>query len=91
MHALGQCVVGLPYRQGVTSLPAPSSVFDPRISLATAIHSQPGVYALLLGSGTSTGAGVPTGWGVVQALIAQAAAASAAEVPGDLDPESWWQ
>ena len=69
---------------------APTSVLDPRITLATALHSQPGVYALLIGSGTSTGAGVPTGWGVVQALVAQAAAAARTEPEGELDPEAWW-
>jgi hypothetical protein len=66
------------------------NALDPRISLATALHSQPGVYALLLGSGTSTGAGVPTGWGVVQALVSRAAAASGEAVPDELDPETWW-
>jgi hypothetical protein len=66
-------------------------LFDSRISLATALHSQPGVYALLLGSGVSTGVGVPTGWGVVKALVTSAAAASGAAVPADLDPEAWWK
>jgi hypothetical protein len=41
--------------------------------LATAMQSQPGVYALLLGSGISTGAGIPTGWGVVTSLVEKAA------------------
>lgn len=54
------------------------------------MHSQPGMYALLLGSGTSTAAGVPTGWGVVQDLVARSAAASGLDVPEDLDPELWW-
>ena len=73
------------------TLTSPAGPFlDPRISLATALHSQPGVYALLLGSGVSTGPGVPTGWGVVQALVAEAAAASGEDVPTDLDPENWW-
>jgi hypothetical protein len=76
----------------MSDLPAPPlrSVLDPRISLATALQAQPGVYALLLGSGTSTGAGVPTGWGVVTELVRKAAAAAKDDVPGDLDPESWW-
>lgn len=63
--------------------------------LATAMHSQPGVYALLLGSGVSTGAAVPTGWGVVSNLVEKAAAA---QDPDDVeshklaaeDPEAWW-
>lgn len=68
-----------------------AGAFDPRISLATGMHAQPGVYALLLGSGVSTGAGVPTGWGVVTELVRQAAAADGVETPQDhFDPERWW-
>ncbi|MPV87287.1 hypothetical protein GB882_01295 [Georgenia ruanii] len=63
--------------------------------LATSMHAQPGVYAVLLGSGVSTGAGVPTGWGVVQDLVRRAAAAAAPGDSGSLqqaqeDPEAWW-
>ena len=72
------------------SIPVTSGPLDPRISLATAMHAQPGAYALLLGSGASTGAGMPTGWGVVQTLVAQAIAASGERVTPDLDPEAWW-
>ncbi len=42
---------------------------DPVVMLATGMHGQPGVYALLIGSGVSTGAGIPTGWGVVTELV----------------------
>lgn len=65
------------------------------VSLATSIHAQPGVYAVLLGSGVSTGAGIPTGWGVVRDLVRRIAAASdpgnedAAKAAWD-DPENWW-
>ncbi|MBM7416259.1 MULTISPECIES: SIR2 family protein [Nocardiaceae] len=63
--------------------------------LAMAMHAQPGVYALLLGSGISTSAGIPTGWGVVKSLVSKLAAA---EDPDDAqshalaasDPEAWW-
>lgn len=70
-------------------------MLDPEVSLATAMHSQPGVYALLLGSGVSTGAGVPTGWGITTALIRDLAAAHAPEDPqaadtAASDPEGWW-
>lgn len=65
-------------------------LLDPRVILATAVHAQPGVYALLLGSGVSTGAQVPTGWGVVKALVAQVATASGESVDDDFDPEAWW-
>lgn len=65
-------------------------MFDPMVSLATALHAQPGVYALLLGSGVSTGAGVPTGWGVVTELVRRAAQA-AGDAPGEgFNPEDWW-
>jgi hypothetical protein len=63
---------------------------DPRISLATAFTTQPGVYALLLGSGVSTGAGILTGWGVVDALVRRAAAASGKTPGDDFDADVWW-
>ncbi len=74
---------------------SPANAFDPLVMLATGVHAKPGVYAVLLGSGVSTGAGIPTGWGVVQELVRRAAAA---RDPGDLgaadaaaaDPEAWW-
>lgn len=63
--------------------------------VAAGVQAKPGVYALLLGSGVSTGAGIPTGWGIVQELVRRAAAA---HDPGDsgaadaaaADPEAWW-
>ncbi len=63
--------------------------------LATSVHSQPGVYALLLGSGVSTGAGIPTGWGVIQALVRRLAAATEPHDPDAADraaqdPDGWW-
>jgi hypothetical protein len=47
---------------------------------------------LLLGSGTSTAAGVPTGWGVVSDLIRKVAALQGeqAAAEADADPEVWW-
>lgn len=68
---------------------------DPLVMLATGMHGQPGVYALLLGSGVSTGAGIPTGWGVVTELVRRAAAAANPEDPeapnrAAADPEAWW-
>jgi hypothetical protein len=64
--------------------------------LATSMHAQPGVYAVLIGSGVSTGARIPTGWGIVQKLVRQLATATAAALgQGDqldetFDPERWW-
>ena len=34
--------------------------------MAFNLHNSPGVYALLLGSGISRDAGVPTGWEIVK-------------------------
>lgn len=68
-----------------------STGLDPRVALATGMHAQPGVYALLLGSGVSTGAGIPTGWGVVAELTRRVAAASGEAPDGDdFDVEKWW-
>ena len=70
----------------------PGPGLDPTLALALGVVASPGVYALLLGSGTSTAAGIPTGWGVVSDLIRKVATlqgdqeARAAEA----DPEGWW-
>lgn len=50
---------------------------EPELKLAIALHSSPGVYALLLGSGLSSAAGVPTGWQVTLDLIRKLAATQA--------------
>ena len=63
---------------------------DPRVSLAGALESQPGVYALLVGSGVSTGAGVPTGWGVVDSLVRRVAVASGETLESSFDAGTWW-
>lgn len=73
-----------------TPLPRPLDPFDPLVALATSLHSQRGVYALLIGSGVSTGVGIPTGWGVVEALVRRVAAASGASIDPDGDWEHWW-
>ncbi len=44
-------------------------MLDPIISLAIAMQSDSGVYALLVGSGLSRSAGIPTGWEIVLDLI----------------------
>ncbi|MYA25247.1 MAG: hypothetical protein F4091_07400 [Acidimicrobiales bacterium] len=54
---------------------------DPLLSLASSIHAGPGVYALLLGSGVSRAAGIPTGWEITLSLVERLA-----ELSGD-DPE----
>jgi len=55
------------------------------------MHAAPGVYAVLLGSGVSTAAGILTGWQVVQDLIRQVAVAEGADLDEvALDAEAWW-
>jgi hypothetical protein len=44
-------------------------MIEPTLSLAIALQSDPGVYALLLGSGLSRSAGIPTGWEIVLDLV----------------------
>lgn len=70
---------------------------SPAVSLAMQMHAQPGEFAVLLGSGISRGADIPTGWGVVIDLVRQAAAAHAAAAgepaptfETDDDVEQWW-
>ncbi len=62
---------------------------NPIIQLAFAIRNNPGVFALLLGSGVSRSAAIPTGWEIVLDLIRQIAAASGEETPGD--PVQWYK
>lgn len=69
-----------------------TSPLDTRLMLAMGVQSQPGVYALLLGSGVSTGAGIKTGWGIMEDLVRRAAVAAGTE-PDEavgLDAEAWW-
>jgi hypothetical protein len=63
---------------------------DPRIALASSIHASPGVYAVLVGSGLSTAAGIPTGWGVVQSLVERVATLEGVELEG-LEPDEWFE
>ena len=63
-------------------------MIDPVHSLAFSVHSNPGVYALLLGSRISRSAGIPTGWDITLDLITKLAAARAQEVNGT--PEKWF-
>lgn len=62
---------------------------DAVTSVAFALRGRPGAYALLLGSGVSTGAGVPTGWRIVELLTEELAAVEGVDV-GD-DPETWYR
>jgi hypothetical protein len=64
---------------------------DPMVQLAFTLYQAPGTYALLLGSGVSTGAGIPTGWDITLDLIRQLAALEGADEEAQTDPEGWFQ
>lgn len=49
-------------------------MIEPLTSLAFSVYSGKGVYALLLGSGLSSAAQIPTGWGITLDLIRKVAA-----------------
>jgi hypothetical protein len=76
-----------------TSGTTPSQAFDPSLSVALALHATPGGYALLLGSGMSRTAGIPTGWEVVQDLIRRVATleSAAGVAQGIVDPADWFR
>lgn len=61
---------------------------DSSLDLALSLKSLPGGYALLLGSGISKSAGVPTGWDIIVDLINQLAVLLNEKV--DLSPEKWY-
>lgn len=66
-----------------------TAIMDGRLSLALSVQSNPGVYALLLGSGVSRSAKIPTGWEVVLDLIRRIAAMKDEEISGD--PAEWYR
>ena len=63
-------------------------MIDPLVSLAFSLHSQKGVFALLLGSGVSRAAGIPTGWEIVQDLCRKLAALEGEDC--EPDPAAWY-
>jgi len=64
-------------------------MIDPIISLSFSIYSNKGVYSLLLGSGVSRSAGIPTGWEVVLDLIRRLAHLKGEEC--EPDPSIWYK
>ena len=62
---------------------------NPMVSLASSVHAGPGTFALLLGSGISVSAGVPSGWGVMIELIRRLAVLHNQDA-GD-DPVAWYR
>ncbi len=61
---------------------------EPHLTLAFALRSTPGGYALLLGAGTSVSSGVPSAWGV-QDLLIRELASMRGEDPGE-DAFAWY-
>ncbi len=61
---------------------------DPVLRLALAIQANKGVYALLLGSGISRTAGIPTGWDVTLDLIRKFARLRGEEC--EPEPDAWY-
>lgn len=64
-------------------------MIDPILSLAFSVHSKKGIYALLLGSGISRPAGIPTGWEVVLDLIHKIASMNGEDCGPD--PAGWYK
>ena len=63
-------------------------MLDPISALAFELHASKGVFALLLGSGISRSAKIPTGWEITLDLVRKVAALSdAAEIT---DPAAWY-
>lgn len=78
-------------RSMVTPVVTPTAGVDPRVALATSMHAAPGVYAVLVGSGMSSAAGVPTGWQVVLDLIRRIATAEGVDLDAlERAPDVWW-
>ena len=64
-------------------------MIDPVHSLAFSVQANPGVYAVLLGSGVSRAAKIPTGWEVTLDLIRKLAKLHGET--SDPDPEHWYR
>ena len=64
-------------------------MIDPIHSLAFSIQANPGVYALLLGSGVSRAAKIPTGWEITLDLIRKLARLR--DEVCESDPEGWYR
>lgn len=63
-------------------------MIDALTSLAFSIYSGKGIYAILLGSGASRSAEIPTGWEVTMDLVRQVATIQKESC--DPNPESWY-
>ena len=61
---------------------------DSEVIAAHALHTLPGAYAVLLGSGVSSAAGIPTGWEITKDLVRRVAKM---ENDAPDDPEQWYR
>jgi hypothetical protein len=64
-------------------------LIDPLVSVAFSMYSNPGAYALLLGSGISRSAGIPTGYEITLDLVRKVAGLEGADP--EPDPSAWYQ
>ena len=64
-------------------------MIDPMLSLAFSVHSNKGVFALLIGSGVSRAAGIPTGWEIIIDLIRKLAYLQREDC--EPDPAAWYK
>jgi hypothetical protein len=64
-------------------------MIDPVTTLAVSMRAKKGTYALLLGSGVSRSAQIPTGWDIVLSLVSRVAMVEGADF-GD-DPAGWYR
>ncbi len=81
----------MPDELSAPSVITPTVGVDPRVALATSLHAAPGLYAVLIGSGMSRAAGVPTGWEVVQDLARKVALAEGVDLSVlEQAPEEWF-
>ena len=64
-------------------------MISPIESLAFSMHANPGVYAVLAGSGLSRAAKIPTGWEITLDLVRRLAAVRGKHC--DPDPEQWYR
>ena len=71
-------------KEGASSANPTDNCDDKLTQLAFGIYGNPGVYALLLGSGLSRSAGIPTGWEITLDLVRSVALAE-----GETDQPDW--
>lgn len=69
--------------------PGPLPDLDPVLTLAQSLHTTPAAYAVLVGAGVSIAAGVPSAWGVVEALVRKRASQQGEDC-GE-DPAGWFR